>query len=166
MWMMRICTRVLLFGCRVCVTPYIHTYICIHIYTYTSHVICTYSHGSVYTHTVFTFDFQLSDNFYLWLFWSNELCLSVPNYMYYTTMINTEQVIQYGHTYVTYLHRYTCTYTVIHPCESSSDSNFIRTNSIPLLVRLQIHQVSKMDFDFETSTLSHVFLLMITNQED
>jgi hypothetical protein len=30
-----------------------------------------------YTHTLFNFYFQLSDNFHLWFFWNNELCLSV-----------------------------------------------------------------------------------------
>ena len=64
--------------------------------------------------TVFTFDFQLSDNFHLRFFWSNELCLSVSNHIDYTTMSDTERVIQYGHTY---LHRYTYTYTTTHPSE-------------------------------------------------
>jgi hypothetical protein len=43
-----------------------------------------------------------------------EFCLSVANYMDYTTMGDTQRVVQYGHTY---LHRYTCTYTVTHPSE-------------------------------------------------
>ena len=104
-----------------------HTYICIHIYTYTSHIIYPYSHGSVYTHPVFTFDWLLSDNFHLRLFWSNEFCLCH-----------------------TYLHRYTYTYTVTHPSEFGfkfifgieTPINTINTFFVRIQIQIRIQNLS------------------------
>jgi hypothetical protein len=55
---------------------YIHTYPYTHTHTHT-HIIYGHSHGSVWAHTKFNFDLQLSDNYHLRFFWNNELCWSV-----------------------------------------------------------------------------------------
>jgi hypothetical protein len=57
--------------------------------------------------TVFTFDFPLSDNFHLRLFWSNEFCSSVCDYIDYTRLGDTQRDLQYGHTYLHRRHAHT-----------------------------------------------------------
>jgi hypothetical protein len=98
---------------------YIHTFPYIHTHTHT-HIIYAYSHGSVWAHTKFNFDFQLSDNYHLQFFWYNELCWSFPR--------------------LDWLHQDECcsTSSASSWCKSTHSSIYIHRNS-PVRVRIRIH---------------------------
>ena len=64
-------------------------------------------------------------------------------------MSDTQRVVQYGHTY---LHRYTCTYTVTHPSEFGFKFVFGIETPIHFLCS-DSDSYSDSDFEFERPTL-------------